>query len=91
MLSGNHGRKIIFHCCTNAQNGGPPKKNLIEGDLVIIVDESVHRHDWKMARILKTEGSGPHVRRVRLKRSDGKVVLKDRTKIVPLELENSNR
>ena len=67
------------------------KRNLAEGDLVIIVDESVHRHDWKMARILKTEGSGPHVRRVRLKRSDGKIVLKDRTKIVPLELENSNR
>ena len=66
------------------------KRNLAVGDLVIIVDETVHRHDWKMARIIATEGSGPHVRRVTLKRSDGKIVLKDRTKVVRLELENSN-
>ena len=64
------------------------KENLKKDDLVILVDETVERHRWKMGRIQKTFQSGPHVRRVEVKKGDGKVVLRDRTKIVKLELEN---
>ena len=63
------------------------KENLEKDDLVILVDETVERHRWKMGRIEKTFKSGPHVRRVEVKKADGKVVLRDRTKIVKLELE----
>ena len=52
-----------------------------------MVDETVERHRWKMGRIEKTFKSGTHVRRVEVKKADGKVVLRDRTKIVKLELE----
>ena len=64
------------------------KENLKMDDIVILVDETVERHRWKMGRIRKTFQSGPHVRRVEVKKGDGKVVLRDRTKIVKLELDN---
>ena len=64
------------------------KENLKKDDMVILVDETVERHRWKMGRIQKIFQSGPHVRRVEVKKGDGKVVLRDRTKIVKLELEN---
>ena len=64
------------------------RRDLKEGDLVIIVDETVKRHDWRMGRVMSTEGSGNHVRRARVKRGDGKIVLKDRTKLVHLEMDD---
>ena len=64
------------------------KENLKRDDLVILVDETMERHKWKMGRIQKTFQSGPHVRRVEIKKGDGKVVLRDRTKIVKLELDD---
>ena len=63
------------------------KENLKKDDLVILVDETVERHRWKMGRIQKTFQSGPHVRRVEVKKGDGKVVLRDRTKVVKLEMD----
>ena len=63
------------------------KRDLKEGDLVILVDESVKRHEWRMARVVSTEGSGNHVRRATVKRNDGKLLLKDRTKLVHLEVD----
>ena len=62
--------------------------NLKKDDIVIQVDETVERHKWKMGRICKTFQNGHHVRRVEVKKEDGRVVLRDRTKIVKLELEN---
>ena len=67
------------------------KRDLKEGDLVILVDESVKRNDWRMARVLSTEGSGNHVRRAKVKRSDGKILLKDRTKLVHLEIDDEKK
>ena len=64
------------------------KENLKKDDIVILVDETVERHRWKLGRIQKTFQSGPHVRRVEVRKGDGKVVLRDRTKIVKLELDN---
>ena len=64
------------------------KENLQKDDLVILVDETVERHRWRMGRIQKIFQSGPHVRRVEVKKGDGKVVLRDRTKVVKLELDS---
>ena len=62
------------------------KNTLNVGDLVILVDESIPRHEWKMARVMETEGSDGLTRRVRVKRADKKVTLHDRTKVVRLEM-----
>ena len=64
------------------------KKNLEKDDIVIIVDESVSRHDWKLARVVNVVDTGPHVRKVNVRRADGKIVLKDRTKLVKMELDD---
>ena len=44
-----------------------------------------------MGRFLSTEGRDNHVIRARIKRNDGRIVLKDRTKLVHLELDGGNR
>ena len=61
--------------------------NLKKGDLVILVDDSVDRNYWKMGRIADTIQSDEHVRHVLIQRGDGKMVQRDRTKLVKLELE----
>ena len=62
-------------------------ENLAVGDLVILADECVDRGQWKLGRVVKTESSDDHVRRVEVLRSDAKIVLRDRTKIVKLEMD----
>ena len=57
------------------------------GDLVILVDESSRRHDWKMARVKKVFKRDNHVIKVIVKRGDGREIEKDRTKVVHLELD----
>ena len=61
--------------------------NIKKDALVIIVDETLHRHQWSMGRVVDVEGSGAHVRKAQILRPDGKIVLKDRSKIVRLELD----
>ena len=63
------------------------KEDLKKDDIVIIVDESKTRHEWKLGRVIEKIDSGPHVRRINVKKADGKVVLKDRTKVVKMELD----
>jgi hypothetical protein len=67
------------------------KKDIEEGALVIIVDETVRRHEWKLGRVTSVERNGDHARRAWIKRGDGKTVLKDRTKIVLLEIDQSQK
>ena len=64
-------------------------RNLAIDDLVIIVDESIHRDDWKLGRIDSVTITDGHVRRVAVRRADGKIVERDRNKIVRLELDDS--
>jgi hypothetical protein len=64
------------------------EENLKEGDLVILVEEGVRRKEWKLGRVSKTLQTDAHVRRVEIKRGDGKVVIRDRTKLVKLEMDN---
>ena len=56
-------------------------------DLVIIVDESKKRRSWETGRVTKTEGTGPHVRRVTIRRPGGEVIRRDRSGVVLLELD----
>ena len=63
------------------------KDDLKKDDIVIIVDESKKRHEWKLGRVVEKITSGPHVRKVQVKKADGKTVLKDRTKIVKMEMD----
>ena len=62
--------------------------NIKKDALVIIVDETLHRHQWSLGRVVEVEGSGGHVRKAQILRPDGKIVLKDRSKIVRLELDS---
>ena len=56
------------------------------GDPVLIVDETVQRHEWKMARVIEVEGSDGLPRRAIVRRSNGKLSTYDRTNVVRLEL-----
>ena len=57
------------------------------GDLVILVDESTHRHGWRMARVIRVFKKDNHVIKVIVRRGDGREIEKDRTKVVHLELD----
>ena len=63
------------------------KDDLKSGDVVILVDEAVSRSGWKLGRVVEVVDSGPHVRKVNVRKADRKIVLKDRTKVVRLELD----
>ena len=63
------------------------RENLKKDDLVIMVDDTAERHEWKLGRIVSTIQSDDHVRQVAVKRGDGKLVHRDRTKLVKLELD----
>ena len=62
-------------------------ENLKIDDLVIIVDESADRNQWKMGRIVGVTQSDGHVRKVEIIRPDGKIIQRDRVKIVKMELD----
>ena len=42
-----------------------------------------------MGRVISIDGTANHVRKAEVKRSDGKVLSKDRTKLVLLELDDA--
>ena len=44
-----------------------------------------------MGRVVDVEGSGAHVRKAQILRPDGKIVVKDRSKIVRLELDTDQK
>ena len=67
------------------------RKYLAVDEIVILVDESIPRHSWRLARVITVETNGLHVRKATVKRSDGKILIKDRTKLVRLELENVDK
>ena len=62
------------------------EENLSVGDVVLLVDEQCRRGDWRMGKIEETDG-GELVRTVSVRTTDGKVFLRDRTKVVRLELD----
>ena len=64
------------------------EKDFAVDDMVIVIDEALPRHDWSLGRVVGVEGSAAHVRRAHIRRKDGKIVTKDRTKLVRLELDS---
>ena len=54
--------------------------NLKVDDIVIIVDETIDRNHWKLAKVIETLGDSANTRRVRLKKTDGKIIIRDRQK-----------
>ena len=62
-------------------------RNLEIDDLVILVDDKVPRGQWKLGRVIRPEVDNGHVRKAYLRTADGKTVLRDRTKLVHLELD----
>ena len=51
------------------------------------MEEKVARREWKLGRVKKTIQTDDHVRQVEVTRGDGKVVTRDRTKLVKLEMD----
>ena len=62
------------------------EENLSIGDVVLLVDEQCRRGDWRSGRIVGTDDK-ELVRTVSVRTTDGKVFLRDRTKVVRLELD----
>ena len=63
------------------------KKDIAVGDLVLLVDETCRRSEWKLGRVISVSGTPNHVRKAEVRRVDGRVLTKDRTKLVLLELD----
>ena len=61
--------------------------DIIVNEIVLIVDETIKRKDWSIGRITETMGTGPHVRRVKIRKPNGDIIERDRTGVVTLELE----
>ena len=61
--------------------------NLKINDLVILVEDCKDRNQWKMGRVVGTTNSDGHVRKAEIMRPDGKVVQRDRVKIIKMELD----
>ena len=60
--------------------------NLKVGDVVLMVEEQLRRGDWRMAKVIGTDGQ-EEVRTVTVRTAAGKEFLRDRTKVVRLELD----
>ena len=63
------------------------KPNLEEGQLVLLADESRKRSDWALGMVQQTLSSDGHVRTVAIRKADGSIVKRDRSRIVRLEFE----
>ena len=63
------------------------ERDLAVGDVVLLVDEQLRRSDWRLAMVKETEGDGAHVRKVTVSVGGGKEFVRDRTKVVRLELD----
>ena len=62
------------------------EKDLCIDDVVLLVDEQCRRGDWRTGVITGVEGSDV-VRTVKVRTANGKEFLRDRTKVVRLELD----
>ena len=71
----------------NPQKWRSTKEDLKPGKLVMLVNEQLARGCWRLARVEQVMRSSPHVRQVKVRTSDAKVLLRDRTKLVRLELD----
>ena len=73
----------------NRKKWSKTEKNLAIGDLVMIVDDSVHRASWELGRVVDVDDAEGHARKIFVKRPNQKVIVRDRTKLVHLELDEN--
>ena len=64
------------------------KTDIKKDDLVIIVDDTKKRDVWKLGRVVKAYSSDNHVKKAEIRRGDGKIVHRDRSKIVLLKIND---
>ena len=57
------------------------------GDVVLLVDQQLRRGDWRLGMVDQVFGDESHVRKVLVRTADRKEFLRDRTKVVRLELD----
>ena len=62
------------------------EENLAVGDIVLMVDEQSRRSDWRTGVVISTD-RGELVRTVTIRTTGGKEFVRDRTKVVRLELD----
>ena len=55
----------------------------------MIVDDSVHRASWELGRVVDVDNAEGHARKIFVKRPNQKVIVRDRTKLVHLELDEN--
>ena len=61
--------------------------DLMEKQVVMLVDDHQPRSRWRLARVVEAIRSNNHVKAARVRTADGKLWLKDRSKLVVLELD----
>ena len=86
-------RRLTSNCGTKLTGAKRSKRTKMKVDderdaLVIVVNETLHRHQWSSECVVKVVGSGAHVRKAQIRWPDGKIVLKSRSKIGCLELDS---
>ena len=71
------------------QKWNKTKTDLKVGQVVLLVDETKHRNDWKTGRIVSVSGDDSHVRTVEIRSGarNGRIFSRDATKVVALELD----
>ena len=52
-----------------------------------MVEENTYRGAWRLSRVINVVSDGTHIRSAEVKTSDGKTFLRDRRKLVLLELD----
>ena len=67
------------------------KEDLKVGDLVICRDNPMARGDWRLCRVHEVVKDGQHVRQVKIRTGEGKLLWRDRTKLVLLELDDEGK
>ena len=58
---------------------------------MLIVNEQLTRGSWRLARVIKVVKLSPHVGQLKVRTADATVLLRDRTKLVHLELDDEER
>ena len=58
---------------------------------MLIVNKQLSRGNWRLAQVVQVLKSSPHVRQLKVRTADAKVLLRDRTKLVRLELDDEER
>ena len=83
-------KKDYLQLLMNRQKWQRTERNFKVDDLCIITDKQTKRTAWKMARVVEVDNEDGHARKIYVRPADGKIQVLDRTKLVLLELDESD-